>query len=42
MVECKKRSMKHIVDFPHFGEVELIYNGGKNFDNGAGVFLIWG
>ena len=37
-VRCKKGSMEHEVDLPHFEETELISDEGENFDDGEGSF----
>ena len=42
MIECKKRSMEHGMDLPHFREVELICDRREDLDNGEGSFPFWG
>ena len=39
-VQHKKGSMKHMVNLPCFGEVELVYDGGEDFDNSEESFLL--
>ena len=34
--------MEHVMDLPHFGEAELVCNGGENFDNHEGSFIFGG
>ena len=33
--------MEHVMDLPHLGEVELVCNGGDNFDYREGSFSFW-
>ena len=41
-VRRKKGSMERVVDFPRFGEAELIRNGRKDFDDCEWSFSFWG
>ena len=34
--------MERVVDLPHFGEVELVCDGGENLDNHEGSFTFQG
>ena len=34
--------MKHVMDLPCFGELQLICDGGEDFDNCEGSFTFWG
>ena len=41
-VECQKGSMEHRMDLPHFGEMELVCDGGENLDYCKRSFSFWG
>ena len=41
-VWCKKGSMEHVMDLPHFGEAELVCDGGEDFDDHEGSFMFGG
>ena len=38
----EKGSVERVVDFPRFGEAELVSNGGEDFDDCEGSFMFWG
>ena len=41
-VRHKKGGVERVMDFPHFGESELVCDGGENFDNCEGSFTFGG
>ena len=42
MVGHKKGGVEHVMDFPHFGEAELIHDQKEDFDDCEGLFLLEG
>ena len=41
-IQCKKRSMERVMDFPRFGEAELIGDEGEDFDDCKRSFTFGG
>ena len=37
-IEHKKGGMECVMNFPHFGELELVSDQGEDLDNGEGSF----
>ena len=42
LIRCEKRSMECVMDFPHFGEAELVCDRGENLDYHKRSFTFWG